>query len=149
MVRFRHKLSRLRAGLKSQIHAVLGKEGAIPLLTQLWAPAGAEWLDDQQLGEARSSEPSKGCFPWTGEIDRKGTLGVVGQSREVDEPSRKSPNSVSVVASLRNRSLRSISCSAFVPREMEKRRKTTTRDDKRYPLPALEFRRFRLVRMTP
>lgn len=35
-------------------HAVLGKEGAIPLLTELWGPAGAEWLDDQQLGEAYS-----------------------------------------------------------------------------------------------
>ncbi len=54
LVRYRHKLSRLRAGLKSQIHAVLGNEGAIPLLTELWGPAGAEWLDDQQLGEAYS-----------------------------------------------------------------------------------------------
>ena len=45
--------------------------------------------------------------------------------------------------------LRSISCSAFVSREMEKQRKTTTSDDRRYSLPALEFRRFRLVRMTP
>ncbi len=54
LVRYRHKLSRLRAGLKSQIHAVLGKEGAIPLLTELWGPAEAEWLDDQQLGEAYS-----------------------------------------------------------------------------------------------
>ena len=36
-----------------------------------------------------------------------------------------------------------------VGREMEKRRKTTTSDDRRYPLPALEFQWFRLVRMTP
>ena len=53
-VRYRHKLSQLRAGLKSQIHAVLGKEGAIPELSELWGPAGAEWLDDQQLAEAYS-----------------------------------------------------------------------------------------------
>jgi transposase len=52
LVRYRHKLSQLRAGLKSQIHAVLGKQGAIPQLTELWGPAGAEWLDDQQLAEA-------------------------------------------------------------------------------------------------
>jgi transposase len=38
--------------LKSQIHAVLGKEGAIPQLVELWGPAGAAWLDEQQLGEA-------------------------------------------------------------------------------------------------
>ena len=52
LVRYRHKLSQLRAGLKSQIHAVLGKEGVIPSLTELWGPAGAAWLDEQQLGEA-------------------------------------------------------------------------------------------------
>ena len=51
-VRYRHKLSQLRTGLKSQIHAVLGKEGVIPALTELWGPAGSCWLDDQQLGEA-------------------------------------------------------------------------------------------------
>ncbi len=42
LVRYRRKLSQLRAGLKSQVHAVLGKEGVIPLLTELWGPAGAE-----------------------------------------------------------------------------------------------------------
>lgn len=52
LVRYRHKMSQLRAGLKSQIHAVLGKEGVIPTLTELWGPAGASWLDDQDLGEA-------------------------------------------------------------------------------------------------
>jgi transposase len=51
-VRYRHKLSRLRTGLKSQIHAVLGKEGVIPTLTGLWGPAGARWLDDVELGDA-------------------------------------------------------------------------------------------------
>ena len=38
LVRYRHKLSQLRAGLKSQIHAVLGKEGVIPDLKALWGP---------------------------------------------------------------------------------------------------------------
>jgi len=52
LVRYRHKLSRLRAGLKSQIHAVLGKEGVIPDLKTLWGPAGSDWLDNQNLAEA-------------------------------------------------------------------------------------------------
>jgi transposase len=52
LVRYRRKLSQLRTGLKAQIHAVLGKEGVIPQLTGLWGPAGARWLDDQQLAAA-------------------------------------------------------------------------------------------------
>lgn len=52
LVRYRHKLSQLRAGLKSQIHAVLGKEGVIPDLKALWGPAGSKWLDNQELAEA-------------------------------------------------------------------------------------------------
>lgn len=49
LVRYRRKLSQLRAGLKSQVHAVLGKEGVIPQLTELWGSAGAEWLDSLEL----------------------------------------------------------------------------------------------------
>jgi transposase len=52
LVRYRHKLSRLRAGLKSQIHAVLGKEGVIPTLVELWGPAGADWLNELELADA-------------------------------------------------------------------------------------------------
>jgi transposase len=52
LVRYRRKLSQLRSGLKAQIHAVLGKEGVIPQLSELWGPAGARWLDDQQLAAA-------------------------------------------------------------------------------------------------
>lgn len=51
LVRYRRKLSQLRAGLKSQVHAVLGKEGVIPLLTELWGPAGATWLDAVELAD--------------------------------------------------------------------------------------------------
>jgi transposase len=52
LVRYRHKLSQLRAGLKSQVHAVLGKEGVIPTLSELWGPAGARWLNDLELAAA-------------------------------------------------------------------------------------------------
>jgi len=52
LVRYRHKLSQLRTGLKSQVHSVLGKEGVIPSLTTLWGPHGARFLDETPLGEA-------------------------------------------------------------------------------------------------
>jgi transposase len=51
LVRYRHKLSQLRTGLKSQVHAVLGKEGVIPQLVELWGPAGHEFLNGTHLGE--------------------------------------------------------------------------------------------------
>lgn len=52
LVRYRHKLSQLRTGLKSQVHSVLGKEGVVPSLTTLWGPGGARFLDETALGEA-------------------------------------------------------------------------------------------------
>lgn len=52
LVRYRFKLSRLRSGLKSQIHSVLGKEGVIPQLRDLWGPVGFEFLDQTCLKEA-------------------------------------------------------------------------------------------------
>jgi len=52
LVRYRHKLSQLRTGLKGQIHAVLGKEGVIPNLVEMWGPAGHAFLEDTVLGEA-------------------------------------------------------------------------------------------------
>ncbi len=52
LVRYRHKLSQLRTGLKSQVHAVLGKEGVIPHLVELWGPAGHRFLDETRMGDA-------------------------------------------------------------------------------------------------
>jgi transposase len=52
MVRYRAKLSRLRAGLKSQVHQTLGKEGVIPDTKSIWHSGGQRWLDDLQLGDA-------------------------------------------------------------------------------------------------
>ena len=52
LVRYRHKLSQLRAGLKGQVHAVLGKEGVIPHLVEMWGPAGHRFLDETRLGDA-------------------------------------------------------------------------------------------------
>jgi len=51
-VRYRHKLSRLRAGLKSQVHQVLGKEGVIPEIGDIWGPVGQRWLDGLDLADA-------------------------------------------------------------------------------------------------
>ena len=50
-VRYRAKLSRLRAGLKAQVHQTLGKEGVIPELDSIWGPSGQRWLDDLRLGD--------------------------------------------------------------------------------------------------
>jgi transposase len=50
-VRYRHKLSRPRAGLKTQIHQTLGKEGVIPELDYLWRGGGQQWLNDLRLGD--------------------------------------------------------------------------------------------------
>ena len=52
LVRYRHKLCRLRTGLKSQVHSVLGKEGMIPQLREIWGPLGAAYLDEISLGDA-------------------------------------------------------------------------------------------------
>jgi transposase len=55
LVRYRHKLSRLRAGLKGQVHQTLGKEGAIPELAGIWKSGGQRWLSGLDLGEAYAS----------------------------------------------------------------------------------------------
>jgi transposase len=52
LVRYRHKLSQLRTGLTGQVHAVLGKEGVIPHLVEMWGPAGGAFLDATVLGDA-------------------------------------------------------------------------------------------------
>lgn len=52
LVRYRNKLSQLRTGLKGQVHAVLGKEGVIPHLVEMWGPAGHAFLNDTRMGDA-------------------------------------------------------------------------------------------------
>jgi len=52
LVRYRRKLSQLRAGLKAQVHSVLGKGGLLPPLNYLWGPGGKAWLDETEMGEA-------------------------------------------------------------------------------------------------
>ena len=51
LVRYRHKLSQLRSGLKGQVHAVLGKEGVIPHLVEMWGPAGDAFLNETAMGD--------------------------------------------------------------------------------------------------
>ena len=52
VVRYRAKLSRLRAGLKAQVHQTLGKEGVIPAARlRSGAAGGQQWLDDLRLGD--------------------------------------------------------------------------------------------------
>jgi transposase len=50
LVRYRRKLSRLRAGLKAQVHQTLGKEGVLPPVG-LWGPGGTRFLNELTLGD--------------------------------------------------------------------------------------------------
>jgi transposase len=52
LVRYRRKLSQLRAGLKAQVHAVLGKEGLMAPISHMWGPGGSAWLDETEMADA-------------------------------------------------------------------------------------------------
>ena len=49
MVRYRHKLMRLRSGLKAQVHAVMGKHGVLPARVDMFGPGGTAQLDGLEL----------------------------------------------------------------------------------------------------
>jgi len=49
MVRYRHKLVRLRSGLKAQVHAVMGKNGVLPSRVDMFGPGGTAQLDALEL----------------------------------------------------------------------------------------------------
>ena len=51
-VRYRNKLTRLRSGLKAQVHQTLGKEGVIPETKGIWWSGGQRWLDELRLADA-------------------------------------------------------------------------------------------------
>jgi transposase len=51
LVRYRAKLVQLRSGLKAQVHAVMGKEGVLPTLTDMFCQAGQRHLDQMELGD--------------------------------------------------------------------------------------------------
>jgi transposase len=52
LVRYRHKLVRLRAGLKAQVHAVMGKHGVLPARVDMFGPGGTAQLDALDLPDA-------------------------------------------------------------------------------------------------
>jgi transposase len=49
MVRYRHKLVRLRSGLKAQVHSVMGKHGVLPARVDMFGPGGTAQLDGLEL----------------------------------------------------------------------------------------------------
>ena len=49
LVRYRHKLVRLRSGLKAQVHAVMGKHGVLPTRVNMFGPGGTAQLDALDL----------------------------------------------------------------------------------------------------
>jgi transposase len=54
MVRYRHKLCRLRSGLKAQVHAVMGKHGVLPGWSDMFGKGGNAQLDGLDLPEGYS-----------------------------------------------------------------------------------------------
>src|SRR5947209_6880523 len=58
MVRYRHKLTQLRSGLKAQVHAVMGKAGVLPERGDMFGPGGTAQRDalDLPLGYALRME---------------------------------------------------------------------------------------------
>jgi transposase len=52
LVRFRHKLSNLRTGIKAQAHSVLAKNGVIPCRNDMWGTGGAAQFDSLELPAA-------------------------------------------------------------------------------------------------
>jgi transposase len=52
LVRYRAKLVALRSGLKAQVHAVLAKEGVLPVAQDLFGRSGNQQLDDLELADA-------------------------------------------------------------------------------------------------
>ena len=59
LVRYRHKLMRLRSGLKAQVHAVMGKHGVLPARVDMFGPGGTAQLDALELpaGSCRLESP--------------------------------------------------------------------------------------------
>ena len=49
LTRYRHKLMRLRSGLKAQVHAVMGKNGVLPSRRDMFGPGGTAQLDALEL----------------------------------------------------------------------------------------------------
>ena len=54
MTRYRHKLMRLRSGLKAQVHAVMGKNGVLPSRSDMFGLGGTAQLDALELPMAYS-----------------------------------------------------------------------------------------------
>ena len=50
LVRYRAKLVKLRSGLKAQVHAVMAKEGVLPVVGDMFCVAGNAQLDAMPLG---------------------------------------------------------------------------------------------------
>ena len=49
LTRYRHKLMRLRSGLKAQVHAVMGKNGVLPTRSYMFGLGGTAQLDALEL----------------------------------------------------------------------------------------------------
>jgi hypothetical protein len=70
LVRYRRKLSQLRAGLKAQVHVVLGKEGLLPPINRRGVPRSSpmstrdRWLHLSEDFTNRLALPGLGSSRW-------------------------------------------------------------------------------------
>ena len=52
LVRYRHSLTPHRTSVKAQIHGVMAKKGILPVVGEMWGPAGTAQLDRLEVPEA-------------------------------------------------------------------------------------------------
>ena len=52
LVRFRYKMSNLRTGIKAQAHAVMAKNGILPVRKDMWGESGSAQFDPLELPDA-------------------------------------------------------------------------------------------------
>ncbi len=63
LVRYRAKLVQLRSGLKTQVHAVMTKEGVLPSMTDMFCQAGQRELDRMELADVYVILTARNCDP--------------------------------------------------------------------------------------
>jgi hypothetical protein len=63
LLRYRAKLVQLRSGLKTQVHAVMAKEGVLPSMTDMFCQAGQRELDRMELADVYVILTARNCDP--------------------------------------------------------------------------------------
>jgi transposase len=83
LVRYRAKLVQLRSGLKAQVHAVMGKQGVLPTVLDMFGPAGQAQLDEIGL-----DRPYRMRVESLGELIEVDNYEIAGLEREIHDQLR-------------------------------------------------------------